>query len=1233
VTGESDKYDSVRPCTRTSNGLKFLLRASPFDSPHYLTKSFPSKSFSDKETRLQFISDTSYINTYRVPTPTTSPKSTNTSDNKTYRSPQISSVPPVPSYQSDRTDYETKHDQDETEASETGIINVNLATKKKYKPVALKVKPHIGTLPDKFRIIRNIIGNPLKELPILPIIPPTFTPTGRYTEERKEIFDKINAGFLLPSERDLLHYFMMIHNDGFAWETSERGHFREDFFPPIDIPVIPHKPWVQRNSRIPPGLYDEFCRLVKDKIDAGVFEPSNSSYRSRWFCVVKKDGKSLRIVQSLEPLNEVTIAHSGVPPFTEQLAEQFAGRACNSILDLYVGYDARAIAPSSRDLTTFQTPYGAMRLTTLPMGWTNSVPIFHDDVCFILQEEIPHVTIPYIDDVPVRGPASRYIQENGEPETIPGNPGIRRFVWEHFQDLNRIIQRMKYSGGTFSGYKTILCAEEITVLGHRCTINGRLPDQSRVEKIVNWGPCKDLTDVRAFVGTIGVCRLFIKNFAHRAHHLVKLTRKGAEWEFGPDQLAAMEDLKQALLTSPALRPINYKSDAPVILSVDTSYLAIGYILSQSDTENPKRRYHARFGSITLNERESRFSQPKLELYGLYRTLRALKLYLIGIRNLIIEVDAKYIKGMLSNPDIAPSASINRWIVSILMFHFTLVHVPGTHHGPDGLSRRRRQPGDREELEDDFEDWIDDVNGFLHLINSAPTSHNSITQSPLITAYITDSIEEAVIHPVETSQTSKNREETLTYADVPRSASSHKTDTTLQKVRHWLETLQRPADISDDQYKTFMRYCTEFFVAHDKLWRKNAKGQHKLVVPQDRRLFLMESAHNDVGHHGFYATHALLSERYWWPNMAQDINWFITTCHVCQTRKTQQVLIPPIVSMPAPLFSKVYMDTMHMPTSSGYKYIVQGRCSLIYWPEWAMLTKENAAALGKWILHDIIYRWGLLLEIVTDNGPAFLKALAWLEKHYHIKHIRISGYNSRANGLVERSHFEVREAIFKACDGNQSKWSNAAYSVFWAERVTIRRRLGCSPYFAATGTHPLLPIDIAEANYLLPPPTSTLNSTDLMIRRAITLQKRPEQLAKLQERVYLARVQAAQRFEKEHAKTIKDFDFKLGDLVLVRNTAIEKALNRKMRARYLGPVIVLARNKGGAYVLSELDGSVFHRPIAAFRVIPYFARRKIDLPPLDELLDISRQRLQELKDSTATDPDDEDTDNSEPLPDD
>jgi hypothetical protein len=218
----------------------------------------------------------------------------------------------------------------------------------------------------------------------------------------------------------------------------------------------------------------------------------------------------------------------------------------------------------------------------------------------------------------------------------------------------------------------------------------------------------------------------------------------------------MKDLKDALLSSPALRPIDYNSDSPVILSVDTSNIAIGLILAQCDPTDTKRCFIAKFGSITLNEQEARYSQPKLELYGLYRALRSLKLYLLGVRNLIVEVDAKFIKGMLDNPDLAPSASMNRWILGILMFHFTLVHVPGSHHGPDGLSRRRPQPGDEAEPEDDFEDWIDQVNSFIHSINPHPSTIHTITTSPPISCYITEDASENPTSPTTRSRSARKK---------------------------------------------------------------------------------------------------------------------------------------------------------------------------------------------------------------------------------------------------------------------------------------------------------------------------------------------------------------------------------------------------------------------------------------------------------------------------------------------
>ena len=78
-------------------------------------------------------------------------------------------------------------------------------------------------------------------------------------------------------------------------------------------------------------------------------------------------------MHSLEPLNAVTIQHSGVPPATEELTERFCGRACGGVLDMFVGYDNRDLDIPSRDMTTFQTPFGPLRLTKIPMGWTDSV--------------------------------------------------------------------------------------------------------------------------------------------------------------------------------------------------------------------------------------------------------------------------------------------------------------------------------------------------------------------------------------------------------------------------------------------------------------------------------------------------------------------------------------------------------------------------------------------------------------------------------------------------------------------------------------------------------------------------------------------------------------------------------------------------------------------------------------------------------------------------------------------
>ncbi|KIM35529.1 hypothetical protein M413DRAFT_14527, partial [Hebeloma cylindrosporum] len=183
-----------------------------------------------------------------------------------------------------------------------------------YKKAADKVRPVATTLPEDFRIVRRIPSDPLANMPMLPTHPPEFTPGKRYTQERKDNMKANPDGFLWPEEEKLIHHIIKIHEMGFAWNEMEKGKFTSDYFDPVVFPTIEHIPWSLKNIPIPPGIYDKVIKILKDKINSGVYEPSNSSYRSRWFCVLKKDGKSLRLVHDLQPLNAVAIRDSGVPP-------------------------------------------------------------------------------------------------------------------------------------------------------------------------------------------------------------------------------------------------------------------------------------------------------------------------------------------------------------------------------------------------------------------------------------------------------------------------------------------------------------------------------------------------------------------------------------------------------------------------------------------------------------------------------------------------------------------------------------------------------------------------------------------------------------------------------------------------------------------------------------------------------------------------------------------------------
>ena len=209
----------------------------------------------------------------------------------------------------------------------------------------------------------------------------------------------------------------------------------------------------------------------------------------------------------------------------------------------------------------------------------------------------------------------------------------------------------------------------------------------------------------------------------------------------------------------------------------------------------------------------------------------------------------------------------------------------------------------------------------------------------------------------------------------------------------------------------------------KLYRKNAGGGNpQLVIEISERMRLLREYHDKIGHRGAYATGRMLQQRFWWPEIEEDVIWYIKLCHLCQIRQRMVLETPPVVTHTPSIFQVLHADTVHMTSpSNGCRYIVHSRYGLSSWMEVKALRQENAKAIGQWLFEDIICRWGSLVKIVTDNGAPFKKAVTWLEEKYGIKGVAISPYNSQANGAVERPHWDLRQMLYKAMKGEVKKW--------------------------------------------------------------------------------------------------------------------------------------------------------------------------------------------------------------------
>jgi hypothetical protein len=90
------------------------------------------------------------------------------------------------------------------------------------------------------------------------------------------------------------------------------------------------------------------------------------------------------------------------------------------------------------------------------MGWTNVVTIFHENVTFLLELEIPHVAWPFVNDCSIKGLASHYKNDEGGYKTLGDNSSIHKFVWQHLLDVHCILHCLHCASATISAKKLFM---------------------------------------------------------------------------------------------------------------------------------------------------------------------------------------------------------------------------------------------------------------------------------------------------------------------------------------------------------------------------------------------------------------------------------------------------------------------------------------------------------------------------------------------------------------------------------------------------------------------------------------------------------------------------------------------------------------------------------------------------------------------------------------------------------
>jgi len=258
-----------------------------------------------------------------------------------------------------------------------------------------------------------------------------------------------------------------------------------------------------------------------------------------------------------------------------------------------------------------------------------------------------------------------------------------RTVEDHIRHLREVLLLLEKAGVSLKPSKCHLFQQEVESLGHVVRPGQLLVNQKNIKSLAQALPPRNQTDLKSFLGMCNVYRRFIKDYAHIAKPLTKLTSKKLPHvlpSLDAAQLAAFEYLKERS-TSTSILALP-RSESLFILDTDACAVQVGCALLQQQPD--KSILPVGYYSRGLTPAEKNYSTTDRERLDVVWACFLLNLYLEG-QEFLIRTDHSSLNWFL-NMDSA-HGRVARWSLRLSEFRYKVCTRPGReNHCADAMSR-------------------------------------------------------------------------------------------------------------------------------------------------------------------------------------------------------------------------------------------------------------------------------------------------------------------------------------------------------------------------------------------------------------------------------------------------------------------------------------------------------------------------------------------------------------------